>query len=140
MPRRLRRFRSVIVFGAFLAAVIWLGIGIALSAALVLLLFAFGFGYPLYLWAVQQRAARRPVAIEATRLVQRNKSGRIVAVIDLAAPFAARCEHEDAEWVLYRATQGREVMWLTVPTDGDGRLVQALRLPWPPAVPSFWYL
>ncbi len=129
----------MIVFGAFLAAVIWLGLDRTL-AALFVLVAAFGFAYPLYLWALQQRAARRPVAIEATRLVQRNKAGSIVAVIDLAAPFAAKCEHEDAEWVLYRAAQGREVMWLTVPTDGDGRLVQALGLRWPPAMPSRWFL
>jgi hypothetical protein len=129
------RIGGVALLGAFLAAIAWRGFEFAWGAAILLIMVVFGLAYPFYLATLHQRAGRRPVALEASRLVQRSRSGRTVATIDLAAPFVATCKHPDGEWVLYKVRQGRDVMWLTVPIDGDGALVRALGLPWPPPVP-----
>ena len=51
---------------------------------------------------------RRTSECSADWLVQRNKAGRIIATIDLTAPFAARHVHQEADWALYRATQGQQ--------------------------------
>jgi hypothetical protein len=137
MTRRQREnVVALVLLGVFLVSVAWRGFDAAWNAAILLLVLVFGFGHTLYVAVVQWQAARRPVTLEPERLVQRNGRGRIVATIDRSTSFAAACVHQDSEWVLYKATQGRTVMWISVPSDGDGALVRALGLSWPPPTPS----
>jgi hypothetical protein len=100
---------------------------------------AVGYAYPAYLLFFRQRARRRPVAIEGTRLVQRTATGLVIATVDLSAPFAATFLREESEWALYTVTQGSVKVQMAVAIDGDGSLVRALGMPWPPRVP-FRYL
>jgi len=81
---------------------------------------------------MQQRAAQRPVMLDAGRLIQQDGGGLAVATIDLTAPFAAECVYDAGEWVLYKVRQGATAMWITVPGDGDGAVVRAIGLSWPP--------
>ena len=70
--------------------------------------------------------------LDAGRLIQQDGGGLAVATIDLTAPFAAECVYDAGEWVLYKVRQGATALWITVPGDGDGAVVRAIGLSWPP--------
>ena len=133
-----RRRRQDIAALAFVALVIaasaWAGVGVIWGVVdvIMVIILVFGFGHMVYAAVVQRGAARKRVALEAGRLVQRDSDDRVVATIDLTGPFTTRCEEQDANWVLYKVTQGRTTIWMSIPTDADGALVRAIGLTWPP--------
>ena len=132
LTRRRQHVIALVFAGLFIATVAWRGFDAAWNGAILVIVLVFGVGHTAYLAVVQRRAAGRPVTLEAGRLVQRDRNLAAVATIDLTAPFAAECVHEDGEWVLYKVRQGPAAMWISVPSDGDGALVRAIGMSWPP--------
>ena len=122
---------------AFLAAVALFGVRLVWAATIAVLTAVLGIAYPLYLGVFRLVASGRPVAVEGGRLVQRTRSGRMAATIDLATPFVARRVHYDGVRAPYSVRQGRQVIRLAVPADSNGALVrEVLKLGWPPPLPS----
>ncbi len=132
LTRRRQHVIALVFAGLFIVTVAWRGFDVAWNGAMLVIVLVFGVGHTAYLAIVQQRAARRPVTLDARRLVQRDEQTVAVATIDLTAPFAAECVYDAGEWVLYKVRQGPTAMWITVPGDGDGAVVRALGLSWPP--------
>ena len=130
---------ALVSLGLFIVMIAWHGFDIAWLGAIAVIGLSFGFAYPVYLVVIAHRAARRPVTLETGRLVQRDRNLAAVATIDLTAPFASEYVAGDVghgEYVLYKVRQGRTVMWVSVPGDGDGALVRAIGLSWPPRLRS----
>jgi hypothetical protein len=139
LTRRRRQDIVALVFVALVIAVsAWGGVGViwGMVDVVIVIILVFGLGHMVYAAVVQRGAARRRVALEADRLVQRDSDDRVVATIDLTAPFAAKCEEQDADWVLYKVSQGRTTMWMSIPSNADGALVRAVGPTWPPREPS----
>ena len=132
LTRRRQHVIALAFAGLFIVTAAWRGFDAALQAAMLIIAFGFGFGHTDYLAVMQQCAAQRPVMLDAGRLIQQDGGGLAVATIDLTAPFAAECVYDAGEWVLYKVRQGATAMWITVPGDGDGAVVRAIGLSWPP--------
>jgi hypothetical protein len=136
LTRRRQNVVALVFLALFIVMAAWRGFDAALDGAILFIVLVFGFGHTVYLAVVHRRAAARRVTLEAERLVQRNSSERVVATIDLTAPFASECVYQDVDWVLYKVSQGRTTMWMSIPSDADGAPVRAVGLTWPPRAPS----
>src|ERR1051326_2464251 len=110
LTRRRHQDIAALVFVVLVSAAgAWAGIGVigGVVDVIMVIILVFGFGHMVYAAVVQRGAARKRAALDGGRLVQRDSDDRVVATIDLTAPYTARCGEQDADWVLYKVTQGR---------------------------------